>query len=249
MVIPVYNEAHRFNSEYWEAILSIPKLQLIFVIDGAKDESSKIFSNLCSGTEHRIIDLPQNVGKAEAIRTGFRHTLKTAEVGDLIGFMDADPAFEAQNLSSMFVLAENLLVPGDTKHQAFEALWASRVALSGHNINRLPIRHYIGRIINTILGTFIPEIPYDTQCGFKVFLYSPKLDVITTERFKTKWFIDLELMLRWKLLEKDRTQMRIWEEPLSYWEDVAGSSLSPKNAVQVLREMFRIIKLARLASS
>lgn len=42
--------------------------------------------------------------------------------------------------------------------------------------------------------------------------------------FSTRWFVDVELLTRIGINNKGR--LNIWEEPLFYWNDVAGSKLN-----------------------
>ncbi len=244
LVVPVYNEEDRFVASYWGDIIAIPNVRVLFVIDGATDDSYTIFSNLVRESVHEVLMLPKNVGKAEAVRLGFCAKIDNIVENDLVGFMDADPAFNVDDLKKFFQLTESLIADNSQPGTKYDSVWASRVDLRGRNIKRTAKRHYIGRFINTCLSLFIPSIPYDTQCGLKVFRNSFTFKEILEKSFRTKWFIDLELLLRWNKLAPE-TPMKIWEEPLGFWADVSGSSLSLKSGVRVLKEMVYIINEAK----
>ena len=244
IVVPVYNEESRFQQDYWEDILRIPLLKFLFVIDGSTDNSFSLFTRLSLNSIHQVVLLPKNVGKAEAIRLGLIQVLSQIDEDELIGFMDADPAFHKIGLEKFFGLATELMLKNKLKTQQYNSMWASRVALRGRSIQRDPIRHYIGRGINTCLGIFIPNMPYDSQCGLKIFQNHQVFRDIVSKRFRTKWFVDLELLIRWNRTSPSNP-MRIWEEPLTYWIDVPGSSLTFKSAIQVIKEMALVIRESR----
>jgi dolichyl-phosphate beta-glucosyltransferase len=244
IVVPVYNEESRFQPDYWEEILKIPLLKFLFVVDGSTDNSFSLFTHLTQNSVHQVVLLPKNVGKAEAVRFGLMSVLRQIGDDEIIGFMDADPAFDKNGLENFFGLASKLMLKDDLQTQQYNSLWASRVALRGRNIQRNPIRHYIGRGVNTCLGIFVPNMPYDTQCGLKLFQNHQVFKIIVSKSFKTKWFIDLELLIRWNKASPDNP-MSIWEEPLTYWFDVPGSSLSFKSAIRVIKEMALVISESR----
>lgn len=241
LIVPVYNEEKRFVQDYWVEILQIANLRILFVIDGATDSSFTIFSNLVRESKHDVMLLPKNVGKAEAVRLGFCAKIGSISENELVGFMDADPAFNPDDLRKFFQNASSKILESNPPGTEYQSVWASRVDLSGRNIKRTPKRHYIGRFINTCLSIYIKNIPYDTQCGLKIFRNNVTFKTIINKPFRTKWFIDLELLLRWNKVSRDNP-MEIWEEPLGFWADVSGSSLSLKSGFRVLKEMIFIIK-------
>jgi hypothetical protein len=99
----------------------------------------------------------------------------------------------------------------------------SRVKLAGHKIERGLLRHYIGRLIASFLGRGIPEFPYDTQCGFKLFKSTPILSEALTTKFHTRWFVDLEILCRISKMRAGLISLREW--PLENWREVEGSRI------------------------
>lgn len=60
-------------------------------------------------------------------------------------------------------------------NSTFDALWSSRVALSGRFIQKLASRHYMGRVVATLLSVDGNSISYDTQSGVKLFAATPSI--------------------------------------------------------------------------
>jgi hypothetical protein len=107
--------------------------------------------------------------------------------------------------------------------QPADAVISSRVSLSGREINRKSSRHYLGRLIATVLTRKWSDAPYDTQSGYKLFLNSRSFRDAIESGFSTRWFVDVELLTRIGINNKGF--LNVWEEPLFYWNDVAGSKL------------------------
>jgi glycosyltransferase involved in cell wall biosynthesis len=234
LIIPCYNEESRWNVEYFESILLIDNLKILFVDDGSSDLTKikiKYFSN---HDKVEILFLPSNLGKANAICEGIKKLAQNKNV-ELIGFLDADGAFEVSEIEEILNIAKTKILIEKT----FESVWSSRINLAGRNIDRKLYRHFIGRIVAHTISNRNLKLPYDTQCGYKWFLYrKDKFEFICRKPFTTKWFIDLEIMARWKLCSG--TSLKIWEEPLKSWKDMSGSSIDFKAYLGILSEVIKI---------
>ena len=66
---------------------------------------------------------------------------------------------------------------------------------------------------------------------------------IFENRFATKWFVDIEVLIRYQVLEK--RIMKIWEEPVNTWKDVEGSNIRGLELITVLKDLIRILKIIR----
>jgi len=236
IVIPCFNEEKRWSQTYWESFKELPNLQILFVDDGSTDNTSgcisKTLTNFRSSGNQlgEILILEANKGKANAIRSGLLEVLRSYPAVERIGFLDSDGAFDVTDISR---------IVSKEWSPDINSIWTSRVKLSGRSILRKNSRHWISRVIATGLGIIDSSLPYDTQCGFKLFQNTPSLREALQAPFRTKWFFDLELYSRCPSLA-------IWEEPLNLWVDVGGSKLSPKSSVSVLRELMIVIKLLRV---
>jgi glycosyltransferase involved in cell wall biosynthesis len=78
IIIPCYNEAERFNIDYYQQFVQkeISKL-IIFVNDGSKDNTTDIIDQIIARYENAVkLVLEQNQGKAEAVRQGVLYALE-----------------------------------------------------------------------------------------------------------------------------------------------------------------------------
>ena len=237
LIVPCHNEAARLDEYYWSQLLEFG-ICVIFVDDGSSDGTLHILNSISKKYNGRtfVIQNATNSGKANAIREGinfyFNEIFQEFEV---FGFLDADAAFEAEEVQRICTLAATKF------HQGFTSIWTSRVKLLGRRIQRNALRHYLARIIATYLSRGLGQFPYDSQSGFKLFKYSRDFRIVFEKRFETRWFFDLEVLSR---LHSLGLNDKIWEEPVESWTDVEGSKLNS------LRELFRIaieiIKIRRI---
>jgi hypothetical protein len=87
------------------------------------------------------------------------------------------------------------------------------------------------------------DLPYDPQTGFKVFKFSNQQMEIFEKKFETKWFVDLEILIRYQVLEK--RIMKIWEEPVNTWKDVDGSNIRGFELITVFKDLLKILIVIR----
>jgi dolichyl-phosphate beta-glucosyltransferase len=76
IVIPCYNEARRFNIHTFKELpCEAQPQQFLFVNDGSTDGTLQVLECLRNYDPQRfaICNLPENVGKAEAVRQGLLH--------------------------------------------------------------------------------------------------------------------------------------------------------------------------------
>jgi len=240
LIVPCFNEANRLApAEYWQQIEDYCVI-LVFVNDASTDSTAATIHSMNLKSQ-RTITIENNLGKANAIREGFLRIVRSMDIEyneSYIGFVDADMAFSAQDIKRMFDLAE------EGQH---EAVFASRVKLSGRNINRKRIRHIVGRGIMAFLSCSGFVIPYDSQAGLKVFRCTPKLMKCLEDQFETRWFFELELLLRFT--RNFRGFLDVWEEPLLFWNETKGSKLFTMSSVSILFQLvslfFQFFRVAR----
>jgi dolichyl-phosphate beta-glucosyltransferase len=230
LIIPCFNEAIRFQREYWEILTHNEKINLIFVNDGSTDETNAILQEFCQNNSATLVSLHKNLGKAGAIRQGFLHSY--IEPGSAVGFLDADSAFTLDTVNS-FVNSFHL-----RQNMGYKALWSSRVRLSGRDIERSNFRHYTSRILLTLILNHFSIKVYDTQSGFKIFS-KDVLDTVMSEEFLTKWFVDIEILLRYR--DAIKSDLSLWEEPVLSWQDVRGSNLKLTSIFSVFFEIYNLV--------
>jgi len=230
IVVPCFNEAGRWQPEYWRQLLDSGDVALLFVDDGSTDTTWELISATCSSANAACLRLPRNVGKGEALRNGLLFGIEDRP--PIVGFLDADAAFPSGEVRRLSSMSRDLL---GGESYLYDALWSSRVMLAGRDIKRLAARHYVGRVIATALAPMHGHEIYDTQSGFKLFRSDRRLGECLAEPFATRWFPDVELLQRWT--RRGFGQMRIWEEPVTGWRDVGGSKMNRSQYGQLLRDL------------
>ena len=229
-IVPCYNEGKRWNKAYWEEMISIIDTFWVFVDDGSTDNTQILIKDI-KRSNTMIVELSRNYGKSEAIRMGVLHSDKNKFLEfDSIGYIDSDGAINKNDLEHF-----NKVFADKFKLDDYISVWASRVALSGREINRKPGRHILGRVVSLIVSARRNYIAYDTQCGLKYFPFNNKTTALFEKNFKTKWFLDIEIFIKYALLY--RKEMKIWEEPLMYWEEIPGSKINLRQTWIVLKEL------------
>jgi glycosyltransferase involved in cell wall biosynthesis len=222
IVIPCYNEAHRLSIRAFKAFVCAGHPQrFLFVNDGSTDGTVHILKTLLDDNPERyaICDLPRNVGKAEAVRTGV--LLAFAAGPDYIGYWDADLATPLKTIPTFCTLLD--------ARPDLEIVFGARVRLLGRSIERSALRHYFGRIFATAASITLGLGIYDTQCGAKLFRASPAMQSLFQEPFLSRWLFDVEILAR--LIHARRgtrlpqVEDLVYEFPLHEWHEVAGSKV------------------------
>lgn len=223
VVLPFRNEAHRLRLDEMDELLQAG-LEVYCVDDGSTDGTTTLLQEWSSAAGASLLVLDHNRGKGEAIRHGLNTAV--ARGCDLVGYADGDFSTSA---SEIIRLEETLRVRPDV-----DVVLGARVQLAGRAISREAQRHYLGRIIATILSLRSGLAVYDTQCGAKWFHVSGPLRAALQEPFATRWFFDVELLRRMQLAGED---LRMREEPLEAWSDIAGGHMRPKEYSRILKEL------------
>ena len=227
LIVPFFNESKRWNETYWQELLQ-EGFNLIFVDDGSTDKTKDIISSFAkSENDVDCLFLKVNVGKANAVRQGLLQGLATKSECSLFGYLDADAAFAIGDIVNLHSISEQ------NSNLDIDAFWSSRVKLLGNAISRNFTRHYISRILTTYIAHDIPNFPYDSQSGLKLFRKSKELSSSLVDKFETRWFLDLELMLR---LLRLNSNYKICEIPVSEWTDKIGSKIKYSEVINVLVE-------------
>ena len=232
IVVPCFNEQSRLDLAYWKKIiLSNPSAKFIFVDDGSTDNTLEKIRDI--GQESNVISLKKNSGKSEAIRQGWLQFVHESPWAGC-GFIDSDGAFSPDDIQKIINIFE-FHVKSSSK---VDAILSARVALAGRKIERSNNRHYLGRIVATYLCNNWPNSPYDTQCGYKIFNSDAPFLKSIQAPFKTRWFFDIELLVRLKSLKQN--ELIIWEEPLMSWKEIANSKISGLEFLRIAGEILRI---------
>lgn len=240
IVIPCYNEASRLKlSDYQSFIEKNPKFTLCFVNDGSTDDTLNVLKgfqrklmSLNRGMELQllIVDMPQNNGKAAAVKAGFNYLIENTNIQNL-GFVDAD-------LATGFDDYKNLVKNLDENE--LDVVLGSRKIDQDVEIERSVFRQtasfVFGKFINSIIGLDIK----DTQCGAKVFSRRIAKEVFRDD-FQSRWLFDVEILIRLRnYFGKHNAMTFINEVALDKWEEVEGSKITVRDSIQFPLQLCQI---------
>jgi glycosyltransferase involved in cell wall biosynthesis len=237
VIVPCYNEELRFKSDAFVSFArQNPGACFLFVDDGSTDATKRLLADTCQQLPQQLslLPLPENVGKAEAVRQGLGRALATQTA--VVGYVDADLATPLEELGPMRAIFEDSSV---------ELAFGARVALLGRDIRRSMVRHYLGRTFATAASNILQLPVYDTQCGAKLFRNTALARQVFAERFDANWAFDVEVIARYaQRLARSGVSIQdvAVEHPLQRWHDVSGSKLKPRAAVAAAGELWRIYK-------
>lgn len=227
IIVPCYNEAKRIKAlEFISFAKQHPDIQFYFVNDGSTDDTKKILLQIRQSSNSIIICLEKNLGKAEAVRQGFINALEDKH--ELVGFLDADLS---TGLKEFLKLKQSLI------SQNFDFVLGSRIKKIDTDIQRSFFRHITGRIIATIIDLQFSLGVYDTQCGAKIFR-STVIQNIIDKRFYTRWFFDVEILLR---IRKTNSNYKAAEIPLSKWQNIPDSRLGILSIPSIVKDMLMLL--------
>jgi dolichyl-phosphate beta-glucosyltransferase len=237
IVVPCYNEGSRLQSQtILDFLRRVEGVCLLFVNDGSRDNTLSILQSMRNECEERIQiqDHNENMGKAEAVRLGMLTAMQQRDIA-YVGFWDADLATPLDALPEFLaVLAGN---------RRLQMVFGSRVRLLGRHVHRRAIRHYLGRVFASCVSIAIRLPIYDTQCGAKLFHVTPELIESLRDPFLSRWVFDVEILARYIALHHGNTSYledSIYEFPLKYWNDVAGSKVRLGDFFVAFTDVFRI---------
>jgi dolichyl-phosphate beta-glucosyltransferase len=228
VVVPCFNEERRLDERAFLDLAGSDRLRLLFVNDGSTDGTAVLLDRLARANQAiEVLELPHNLGKAEAVRQGLRHAV--AAGADLVGYFDADLATPGGELLRMVQILE-------TRGELM-AVFGSRVARLGSRIERSPVRHYSGRVFATVASVALGVAVYDTQCGAKVFRVNANFIAAIESPFRSAWSFDVLLFQR---LLDGTPELPGWpvasflEVPLIAWSDMGGSNVRLLGSVTAL---------------
>lgn len=229
IVVPCYNEAARLPvAALQAAVAALPRVRFLFVDDGSTDGTRAALDALAATVPSRaaVLALARNVGKGEAVRQGMRTAL--ADGARVVGFWDAD-------LAAPLTAVPDFLALLDQQPEIMVVL-GSRIRRLGAEIERTPLRHYLGRAFATLASVRLGLPVYDTQCGAKLFRAGPALHAALAQPFTSRWAFDVEFLGRLEAAGLDLRRSAV-EYPLRRWQHVRGSKLTPASALAAAWEL------------
>lgn len=240
MVVPCFNEYRRFDVDYWKYVVEGSKnTQWLFVNDGSTDQTISLLK-LLEDYGATILNLNRNSGKSNAIQAGIK---SFGHFVSYIGYVDADSAFLNEEVLEFCESSLSMM----ESRESLDCVIASRVKLAGTAIIRSSSRHLLARLIASWLSLIWRDLPYDTQCGLKIFRNSPAFQDCMKSRFETRWLFDIEIFIR--IAEFQKSRISILERPLSYWCEKGESKINLKEKLRIVREVLLISKLLKTLGS
>lgn len=236
-VIPCYNEANRLPySQYVRFLKTNTTAFLWFVNDGSIDDTMVVLDKLQKKFPDTVglLNLNNNVGKAEAVRQGVIKALETSNAQS-IGYLDAD-------LSTSLEEADLL---SHKRSMSCNFIFGSRILKLDNVIERKWYRFFIGRVVATAISKILQIEVYDTQCGCKVF--SREWAAVAFDKpFLSRWLFDVELFFRlMQFVGKNNFLSQSREVPLKQWIDTADSRVSWSYGLKLWWDLFKIWKTYR----
>lgn len=231
IVVPCYQESARLDRGAFDAfIASHPQIEFVLVNDGSTDTTLATLRAIRDACPERVtvIDLPANVGKAEAVRQGVQHCLSVG--ADYFGYWDADLATPLDVIPSFVALLDS--------QRSVDIVLGARVALLGRQIDRKWTRHYLGRVFATATSITLNLPVYDTQCGAKLLRQGPHTRHAFEHGFRSRWIFDVELIARY--LHHGGNAAGLYEEPVPRWRDTGESKVKTMDFVRAVGEMAQI---------
>ena len=120
--------------------------------------------------------------------------------------------------------------------------FGSRISKIDTTIDRKKARHYIGRIIATLISNQLKLPIYDTQCGCKIF-DKDLSEKVFSEKFISKWLFDVEIFHRIIILYSEEKMGDIAREiPLKSWIDYDESKVKITYFFKLWLDLYQIHK-------
>jgi len=230
VIIPCYNEEKRLPISHIKQLLDNSDVDVYFANDGSKDGTVRIIQSIINTKPEEcfLLDYEKNQGKANVIFKAVNH-INALNKYEFIGYFDADFSTPVE---------EVIRLVKETGTSGNEFVFGSRILLLNSGIKRKTYRHYIGRIILTIINRKFSLGIYDTQCGAKLFS-KRMINEAFDKPFYTSWLFDVEIFVR---LQKKELLYLGKEVPIYNWTDVEGSKLNWKSGIKILKEIFLLFK-------
>lgn len=225
IVVPAYNEEKRLPACLQEIATYFDSrkegYEIIVVDDGSQDGTETAVRRLRdSCATLRLVQLPCNRGKGQAVRTGMLNAK-----GELRLFVDADGATPIREVEKL----ERWIAEG-----ADIAIGSRALRDDTCTVQARWHRKFFGRIFSIMVRQLAVRDIADTQCGFKLFRAQAAMDLFSMLRVDGYGF-DVEL-----LFIAQRRGYSIAEVPVN-WVDQIGSKVRVvRDGLRMLREVWLI---------
>lgn len=235
IIVPCYNEATRLPVDvFLSYVQQSEQVNFCFVDDGSTDGTRTVLERMQATYPAQIeaLILDRNQGKAGAVRAGMQHC--ASQPFDYLGFLDADLATPLGAIADLTGMLDG--------NPVLDMVMGSRIKFLGVTIQRDPFRHYVGRIIATIISNILKLPVYDSQCGAKLFRQSIVAELFR-EAFISPWLFDVELLARLiQTYGRPGVLNHVAEFPLRQWIEKSDSRISTGYVFKMWFELYRIYR-------
>jgi glycosyltransferase involved in cell wall biosynthesis len=196
VVVPVYNEEHTLAAIIDKLLILPQLLEIVIVDDCSTDKTAEILSILSA--KHGVIRAARhdrNMGKTEALKTGFRLTR-----GDIVLVQDADLEYDPREIP-------DLIAPILEGHA--DVVFGSRFMVR-KAARVLYFYHYLGNKLLTFMSNLLTNINLtDVETCYKAF----RGDIVRQMRIESSGF-GFEIEVTAKVA---KLKCAIYEAPISYY--------------------------------
>ena len=193
LLIPIYNPPQIFQI----LLRNINNLKFIFKFIVVNDGSSKIIANsIFKEFQHdskiKILNHEKNLGKGEALKTGFKYIQKFSNQKDFVFCIDGDGQHSISDLIKIYDFLIN--------NQNYKIIFGVR----NFSFSKTPFRSFLGNKITYLFFYYIYKYKIlDTQTGFRV-LSSSLLNGLSNlkgsryeyESIMLKYFVDNKIDIK-----------------------------------------------------
>lgn len=232
LIIPAYNEEQRL-APFLDSLARLEKnhphmvQEIIVVDDGSRDNTAQIARAASTSLPIlRVIQQPKNLGKGAAVKAGVM-----AAKGDIVIFMDADGATDANQIPRML----------DIFHKESPDIVIGNRFLPGAKTERhSPLRQFSGFANRTYMRLFgLGHI--DVMCGFKGYKATVAKELFS-HLMENRWLFDTEIA--YKAVRRD---YRIVNLPIT-WESKDGSKLPTSTLIKSAFQIWPLIRRIKAQS-
>lgn len=220
LVIPCRNEEKRLSES---GVLECAKLlgaggSVILVDDGSTDGTAGLIRKIAAQSPAvDTVFLPENRGKAEAVRAGMKSAAQRG--AGRIGFCDADFATPPAEVARVLGGLENVS-GASVSGASVDAAIGTRNSRRSENINRSAARGALSRLFSLAASFALKRFVTDSQCGAKFFNNTPAFRKAISEPFISRWGFDVEMLGR-----LEAAGGKTVEVPLKNWAEKPQSGV------------------------
>ena len=230
VVMPAYNEAMTISTVVGQVLAIQFLLELIIVDDCSSDETPNIISSLAASDPRiRYVRQEKNLGKTEALKTGFALT-----IGDIVIVQDADLEYDPREIADVI---------GPIVENRADVVYGSRFMVK-KAARVLYFSHYLANKALTFLSNMFTNLNMsDIETGYKAF----RGDIIRNLLITSKGF-GFEVEVTAKVA---KLGCAVYEVPISYYGRTydEGKKIGMKDGFAAIWYIFRFNLMSGLSGS